>query len=107
MHNDSLVFSIIEQALSRSIDPIDKAVIEREAEYEGFCLTVPTDLNVLRNAEFFEHHQEDYYMIQLGEYLSFKNLELDKPFVAYTRNPVGKCEMSNQIIYEMVAYKPE
>lgn len=107
MRKDNLVFLIIEQALGRSIDPIDKALIVREAEYERFCLTVPTDLNVLRSADFFRENHEQYYMVQLGEYLSFKNLELDKPFVAYTRNPVGRCSMSNQSIYEMVAYKPE
>lgn len=107
MRKDSLVFSIVEQALGRSIDSIDKALIEREAEYERFCLTVPTDLNVLRSADFFRENQDQYFIVQCGEYLSFKNLELDKPFVAYTRNPVGTCGMSNQAIYEMVAYKPE
>lgn len=106
MRSDSLVFSIVEAALKRKINPIDKDLIERESELEGFCLTVPTDMNILRDAEFFCKNQDQYYMVQLGEYLSYKKLELDKPFVAYTRNPVGRCGLSGRAIHEMVAYNP-
>lgn len=107
MQSNSLVFSIIQQALGRSIDVIDKALIEREAEYEDFCLSVPTDFNVLRSIDFFKANSDKYYIVQLGEYLSFKNLELDKPFVAYTKEPVGICSMTHQNIHEIVAYKPD
>lgn len=106
MRSNNLVFSIVEAALKRDINPIDKDLIERESELEGFCLTVPTDMSILRDAEFFCKNQNQYYMVQLGEYLSYKNLELDKPFVAYTRNPVGKCGLSGRAIHEMVAYSP-
>ncbi len=107
MLNDNLVFLIVEQALGRKIDPIDKDLIERESDLEGFGLTVPTNFSILRSAEFFRKNQEQYYMIQLGEYLTFNHLDLDKPFVAYTRNPVEKCSLSGKVIYEMLAYKPE
>lgn len=107
MRSDSLVFSIVSKAIGQSINPIDQALIQREAEYEGFCLTVPPDLNVLRDINFFRENESGYYLVQLGEYLSFKNLELDKPFVAYTRTPIASCSLTHQPLHEMVAYKPE
>ncbi len=106
MRSDNLVFVIVEEALHRKINPIDKDLIEHHIELEDFCLTVPTDMNILRDAEYFCKNQDHYYLVQLGEYLSYKNLELDKPFLAYTRNPVGTCAFSGRSIHEMVAYSP-
>ena len=106
MRSDNLVFAIVEEALHRKINPIDKELIERHLELEEFCLTVPADMNILRYAEYFCKNQDHYYMVQLGEFLSYKNLELDKPFVAYTRDPVGRCVLSGNAIHEMVAYRP-
>ena len=107
MQNNTLLFSVIQNALGQCIDPIDQALISREANYEFFCLATPTDLNVLRDIDFFRNHQNEYHFVQLGEYLSFKNLVLDKPFVAYTKRSLGKCKMSGLSIREIVAYKPE
>jgi len=107
MQNNNLVFSAIQQALGQSIDPIDQALISREASYEFFCLATPADLNVLRDIDFFRNNETEYYFVQFGEYLSFKNLDLDKPFVAYTKKSLGKCKMSGLSIREIVAYKPE
>lgn len=106
MQNNTLVFSVIHQALGQSIDPIDQALISREANYEFFCLATPPDLNVLRDIDFFRKNQNEYHFVQLGEYLSFKNLELDKPFVAYTKRSLGKCSLTGLSIREIVAYKP-
>lgn len=106
MSSSNLVFAIVEESLKRNINPIDKALIERHSELEDFCLTVPTDMSILKDAEFFCKNQDQYYMVQLGEFLSYKNLELDKPFVAYTRNPVGRCVLSGKAIHQMVAYRP-
>lgn len=106
MRSNNLVFAIVEEALHRKINPIDKELIERHIELDSFSLTVPSDMNILRDAEYFCKNQDQYYMVQLGEFLSYKNLELDKPFVAYTRNPVGKCTLSGNAIHEMVAYRP-
>ena len=107
MQSNNLVFSIVSQAIGKSIDPIDQALINREAEYEGFCLSVPADLNILRDINFFRENESRYYLVQLGEYLSFKKLELDKPFIAYTRSPIASCSLTHQPLHEMVAYKPE
>ncbi len=105
--NDSLVFELIQEALGEEIELVDRALISREESYEDFTLAVPRDLVIIKDLRFFQLRQYEYRFVQLGEFLTFKNLETDKPFVAYTREAVGYCPLSEKPIHEIVAYKPE
>lgn len=48
--SDCLAFAVIRNALGQEIDLVDRAVIVREEEYEGFCISVPTDLAYTKSA---------------------------------------------------------
>ena len=104
--NEDLVFNIIRKELGQQLDPIDISLIEELSNQGNYSLAVPQDTEVIKDFDFFKENQDSYHFVQLGEILSFKNLELDKPFMAYTKEPVSLCNMTEKCIREIVAYKP-
>ncbi len=102
----NVLFSIIRDSIGEEVDIIDRTLITEVIKHENKVLALPSNLDVLRDISFFSNNQDEYHFVQSGEYLSFRNLNLNKPFVAYTKFPIGVCPFNEGSLHQIVAYKP-
>lgn len=104
---NNIIFDLISEAIGQPLDLIDRMWIAQDEHTRSFSLCMPNDMVILKPLDFFKKNQYKYHLVQFGEFLSFSHIDPDKPFIAYTRENVGTCQLNGLQLKEVLAYKPK